>query len=105
MVCCCGWVADRLGRSPLGLPCAADEECGVNYERKVDSMDSLAGATHDFYEEADDRRKRRRLIVGAVLAALVLAAARSEERRLGKECVSTCRSRWSPYHSKKTNKN
>src|SRR3546814_19636442 len=27
-----------------------------------------------------------------------LAIARSEERRVGKECVSTCRSRWSPYH-------
>src|SRR3546814_2451231 len=27
-----------------------------------------------------------------------LQAARSEERRVGKECVSTCSSRWSPYH-------
>src|SRR3546814_15327758 len=27
-----------------------------------------------------------------------MAEARSEERRVGKECVSTCRSRWSPYH-------
>src|SRR3546814_16484467 len=26
------------------------------------------------------------------------AAPRSEERRVGKECVSTCRSRWSPFH-------
>src|SRR3546814_9375256 len=26
---------------------------------------------------------------------------RSEERRVGNECVSTCRSRWSPSHSKK----
>src|SRR3546814_16306142 len=26
------------------------------------------------------------------------AAVRSAERRVGKECVSTCRSRWSPYH-------
>src|SRR3546814_14799804 len=26
---------------------------------------------------------------------------RSEERRVGKECVSTCRSRWAPYHYKK----
>src|SRR3546814_14622197 len=26
------------------------------------------------------------------------ASVRSEERRVGKECVSTCRSRWSPYH-------
>src|SRR3546814_4005608 len=28
----------------------------------------------------------------------VLQFYRSEERRVGKECVSTCRSRWSPYH-------
>src|SRR3546814_2688913 len=27
-----------------------------------------------------------------------MGAGRSEERRVGKECVSTCRSRWSPYH-------
>src|SRR3546814_5570904 len=27
-----------------------------------------------------------------------LTQLRSEERRVGKECVSTCRSRWSPYH-------
>src|SRR3546814_18869012 len=30
------------------------------------------------------------------------AKGRSEERRVGKECVSTCRSRWSPYHYKTT---
>src|SRR3546814_17343268 len=28
---------------------------------------------------------------------------RSEERRVGKECVSTCRSRWTPYHKNKKN--
>src|SRR3546814_12363255 len=31
-------------------------------------------------------------------------ASRSEERRVGKECVSTCRSRWSPYNSNKKKK-
>src|SRR3546814_11727709 len=31
-------------------------------------------------------------------AAIVFSPSRSEERRVGKECVSTCRSRWSPYH-------
>ena len=47
----------------------------MNYERKVDSMDSLAG-TQSFYEdEADNRRKRTRLIVGVVLILLALAAA------------------------------
>src|SRR3546814_13971021 len=30
--------------------------------------------------------------------ALIVARNRSEERRVGKECVSKCRSRWSPYH-------
>src|SRR3546814_15901279 len=34
----------------------------------------------------------------------VLVNSRSEERRVGKECVSTCSSRWSPYHEKKKNK-
>ena len=29
---------------------------------------------------------------------LLLPSGRSEERRVGKECVTTCRSRWSPYH-------
>src|SRR3546814_12394401 len=29
---------------------------------------------------------------------IVSTIARSEERRVGKECVSTCRSRWSPFH-------
>jgi RND family efflux transporter MFP subunit len=46
----------------------------VNYERKVDSMDSLAG-TQSFYEEAGSRRKRARLIVALVLIALALIAA------------------------------
>src|SRR3546814_17802537 len=35
----------------------------------------------------------------------VVALQRSEERRVGQECVSTCRSRWSPYHYKKTTSN
>ena len=34
-------------------------------------------------------------VVGAISAPLFL---RSEERRVGKECTSWCRSRWSPYH-------
>src|SRR3546814_8133122 len=34
----------------------------------------------------------------AATVAVGCQARRSEERRVGKECVSTCRSRWSPYH-------
>src|SRR3546814_13275024 len=43
-----------------------------------------------------DSTDQRRIIRQAAIRVL----GRSEERRVGKECVSTCRSRWSPYHSK-----
>src|SRR3546814_11498546 len=42
--------------------------------------------------------------LGRRLARRVLAGERSEERRVGKECVSPCRSGWSPYNEKKKNK-
>src|SRR3546814_19049563 len=35
---------------------------------------------------------------GHVIVEQAFGGMRSEERRVGKECVSTCRSRWSPYH-------
>src|SRR3546814_10050491 len=37
-------------------------------------------------------------LAGGRSADAELGLGRSEERRVGKECVSTCRSRWSPYH-------
>src|SRR3546814_12385775 len=59
----------------------------------------------------DDRGERPRNLgaarighdaIGAEFVAAFLdgeeRTGRSEERRVGKECVSTCRSRWSPYH-------
>src|SRR3546814_3112495 len=38
------------------------------------------------------------LSTNATRCAALHEFCRSEERRVGKECVSTCRSRWSPYH-------
>src|SRR3546814_7165947 len=37
-------------------------------------------------------------VIPYISASIVFQMMRSEERRVGKECVSTCRSRWSPYH-------
>ena len=45
--------------------------------------------------EAEAKRGGELLKEKNVLPDIVF---RSEERRVGKECVSTCRSRWSPYH-------
>src|SRR3546814_17941428 len=39
-----------------------------------------------------------RLPLAPMLLLAGMAMARSEERRVGNECVSKCRSRWSPYH-------
>src|SRR3546814_14877599 len=49
-----------------------------------------------------DRLTAWRIVVRAcgqgMASEPALGAVSSEERRVGKECVSTCRSRWSPYH-------
>src|SRR3546814_16737660 len=42
-------------------------------------------------------RERLLAVLGDPHAGSFAVVARSEERRVGKECVSTCRSRWSPY--------
>src|SRR3546814_14357921 len=52
-----------------------------------------AGLVAQDYDQMVDVRPK----AGSVFPA-VGALARSEERRVGKECVSTCRSRWSPSH-------
>src|SRR3546814_14275934 len=59
----------------------------------------LEGRGPNFAAAFSDRRAIRDAVNQAY-------AQRSDERRVGKECVSTCRSRWSPDHSKKkTRKN
>src|SRR3546814_11704498 len=42
--------------------------------------------------------KRLGRAVLQLFGQFLVEALRSEERRVGKECVSTCRSRWTPYH-------
>src|SRR3546814_14237021 len=48
--------------------------------------------------KADDFRARTLIFSAAHYADSFIFTSRSEERRVGKECVSTCRSRWSPSH-------
>src|SRR3546814_6929713 len=66
------------------------------------------------YQRCRDRRRSRGAARNGAAAmarrpaadqqgGALLGLHRSEERRVGKECVSTCRSRWSPYTEKKNN--
>src|SRR3546814_4339491 len=77
--------------SRLSLPVASFEELLSDYERK----------------ERVEAKKARKRVQNTILKQVIAREAieidaesldRSEERRVGKECVSTCRSRWSPYH-------
>src|SRR3546814_1343074 len=49
-------------------------------------------------EAGDEGSSRRTMHNAKSFETPFRQAQRSEERRVGKECVSTCRSRWSPYH-------
>src|SRR3546814_16443458 len=80
---------------------------GIELDQRLAGADALAVA--DQYGVDDPRRAgldQLDVVGGDQLARRrgddVDPAKRSEERRVGKECVSTCRSRWSPYPSKKT---
>src|SRR3546814_16421937 len=57
----------------------------------------LPAARGDFLLRAG-RRDEAKAAFEAAAALTANERERSEERRGGKECVSTCRSRWSPYH-------
>src|SRR3546814_6487008 len=48
--------------------------------------------------ELGDRAAAVEAVPGIDEPVMLAEIGRSEERRVGKECVSTCRSRWSPYH-------
>src|SRR3546814_13171482 len=48
-----------------------------------------------------DERVAQQFQDADLVSAAVVADKKPEERSVGKECVSTCRSRWSPYHYKK----
>ena len=62
----------------------------VGVSRKIDSREErsrLRGIVREFREQN-----------GFTGGVIIRTAARSEERRVGKECLTQCRSRWSPYH-------
>src|SRR3546814_7805414 len=60
----------------------------------------VPGELAEFLDDPDDRRVVELDLVAdpfVIGFGRLHAQHRSEERRVGKECVSTCRSRWSPY--------
>src|SRR3546814_3897497 len=69
----------------LSLPSTRVDAFNVDLANELTRNGRRSGLT--FAPEGGSERLRK-----------VINKMRSEERRVGKECVSTCRSRWSPYH-------
>src|SRR3546814_14894767 len=85
----------------------SSDVCSSDLDRTARAAGRQAAAV-----EQDERTARpqvaqaQRVGAGAAVgdeAAIKVVDLRSEERRGGQECVSTCSSRWSQYHYKKTN--
>src|SRR3546814_12636059 len=62
------------------------------------SLDALVAAATKLPKIAIAPPENRSVIGRTTEAQMHIGVFRSEERRVGKECVSTCRSRWSPDH-------
>src|SRR3546814_10795998 len=70
------------------LPIGVDARCGEHHDQ-ADGQQQRGGTQE---QVVGRQRTVQRTSQGGE------SAGRSEERRVGKECVSTCRSRWSPYN-------
>ena len=78
------------------------------YERDAKFEDSLRPASFDEFigqkktlqnlQVAIKAARKRKEALDHVLFSGLPGLGRSEERRVGKECLTQCRSRWSPYH-------
>src|SRR3546814_12080637 len=81
-----------------------EDRCWVISNMRVVEAEFLAEfvSAYDYLFSVDpeeyDTYKKHSATMRRVFSRRRMPIPRSEERRVGKECVSTCRSRWSPYH-------
>src|SRR3546814_17967916 len=81
----------------------ADIGCGVGFSSLLmaEAFPNSRFTGYDFHAPSIEQAAAHAQAHGLADRVAFKTVVRSEERRVGKECVSTCRSRWSPYHSKK----
>src|SRR3546814_7989637 len=94
------WSSDVCSSDLFGKDARKPACRGENAARAIGELESLLGPAHNF-TDADVFRRSSKPHAPARPRTVSMkpscASARSDERRVGKECVSTCRSRWSPY--------
>src|SRR3546814_20520364 len=98
-----GETLDKLGRDSAFRVCELPfehDDIGLNMDKLFGQFAMLLGEARVGGREMPGGYEIEQAVNPGLkvrLAGLELPQ-RSEERRVGKECVSTCRSRWSPYH-------
>src|SRR3546814_10904386 len=75
--------------------CSSDLENKQAMETRHEGFEKIGDSMKTI---ADAMKAGKGLTPEVAAAANKINEKRSAERRVGKECVSTCRSRWSPYH-------
>src|SRR3546814_11276788 len=96
------WFMDMMGFTLNGISLLAlSLVAGVLVDDAIVEIENIVRHLRmgtSAYQAAIDAADEIGLAVVATTLSIVAVFLRSEERRVGKECVSTCRSRWSPYH-------
>src|SRR3546814_14597723 len=102
------WSSDVCSSDLRPAPAARfpDDVCAGLQRTRLTFMDHTMTLQNDRLLRAFARQPVDRTTVWLMRQAVSFLPeyrdTRSEERRVGKECVSTCESRWSPYHITKT---
>src|SRR3546814_7426129 len=101
LVCCFFFFSSRRRHTRCALvtgvqTCALPIWSGRRRIGRPNRRRGPEGPRHDVVEKGSAAAAAEDVTDGAF--ADTALDERSEERRVGKECVSTCRSRWSPYH-------
>src|SRR3546814_13671638 len=84
--------------APRGFAVSARREIQAAAIEQVDNHSSELDTTNDRSVEPPPIVAEQGDLSPPETSSATDPLTRSEERRVGKECVSTCRSRWSPYH-------
>src|SRR3546814_8343837 len=98
------WSSDVCSSDLEGTVSVLDDQIGmpIIIEVRLDDTPGVVFRVIEIIDIGDRRAPDRRVLGGGRLdrfrIEIEFSCGRSEERRVGNECVSTGRSRWSPYH-------
>src|SRR3546814_14283600 len=96
-----GTVDDKFGKQYGDYArSAASTVAGLASTLDQKDLEELAASTRDFVKKSPAVAVGAAAVIGFGLARMLKRGARSEERRVGTECVGTCRPRWWRVHNK-----